>query len=75
MKQKTYKEYDYKTDDDLHYYWIEVKCSNCTHTSQIAIKKGVKTNPSRLKLLNCPRCEVRGTLQKCDWDGKKYVVI
>ncbi len=73
MKDKIYKEFDYKTDEG--YYWISVLCMNCRQSQQIAIKKSIAVNSSRLKLMNCPRCEVRGTLKRADWDGNRYQVV
>jgi hypothetical protein len=73
MKDKTYKVYD--STADKNYYWISTLCKNCFNSTQIAIKKGIKVNASRLKLLNCPKCEVRGLLVRAKWNGKAYEVL
>jgi len=73
LKKKTYKLFDVTTDTD--YYWISVLCVNCHETQQIGILKGKKVNSSRLKLMTCPRCEIRKTFVQVKWDGLKYVRI
>jgi len=69
-KRSGYEEYHF---DDVH-YWISGLCSNCGHSSQIAILKGVEFNKNKLKLTVCPRCEIKGTIDRAYWDGKMYRV-
>jgi len=73
-KEKTYSRFDYRIHNtEKTHFWISAKCSNCKKDSQIAIKKGVRVNKSRLQMLKCPFCELQKTLFQVEWDGKKYV--
>ena len=75
-KEPTYSKYDYKIHDtDKTHYWIMAKCSNCKDDFQIAVRKGIKVNSARLRMLKCPKCELQKTLFQVEWDGLKYVGV
>lgn len=75
-KTNSYEIFDQKIHNtETEFYWISAICSNCNHSSQIAIPKGEALQYKKLYKTFCPKCGLLKTLHRAKWDGHQYKVV
>jgi len=75
IKLKNYEIFEpHKHDTDTEFYLMSALCTNCTDTSQIAIKKGEPCQSKKLHNTICPKCNLTKTLRFAKWKGHEYKV-